>query len=597
MPLAKPEDDFFAFGSNDFDMTPPKKKLKKEKKHHRHHRHHNRTQKQIESPKAGRTVSLRSVSSSSDPLVSDIEPVKAEKMSSLPQGKIEKSASRSKHPVDDDLKKLLGLNNDNDDGVEYPASSYDFRSEPITSYNDDLNQMQTEDESILNQMDSEISEAKKYDDGLWKKRGYKKEITGNFPVELGGQTILAKKAPFEITVSLRYQEREFSVFLKAKGSTSFQKIRETVLKQVFRSNTLWSFTSSPEKLVFFIYDLDIIVNQVLRIGSLLRSSKKKVERSFSDDSFVLRTMLAPMGIALQIQAEEKQKKANSTILQGDPGDHLDESIKSTITIQLKDRNTGKITRVSTSRSTTIESLQNIFLVRMKYPDGLRVKLYGTSGEFMGKELSSVREDKSKKAELAVEPDIAEETKESIAEIGKSNFKRPEVIKLDDFSDDEKEATNDEQEVQKTLKDEVVELSKPKYMLVPTTVGFYKLEDQDVVELEYSQEELAKLSESLQGDSGNEEDDNMDAKGLLDKLNMKNDTYFGIKLAGKDGKVYQVGVKPETSVQSMIEYYRKKANVPESTHISLIFDEEPLDPKWKVSDTELEQDFMVDVVLK
>ncbi|KAF6012897.1 hypothetical protein HII13_001384 [Brettanomyces bruxellensis] len=567
MPLAKPEDDFFAFGSNDFDMTPPKKKLKKEKKHHRHHRHHNRTQKQIESPKAGRTVSLRSVSSSSDPLVSDIEPVKAEKMSSLPQGKIEKSASRSKHPVDDDLKKLLGLNNDNDDGVEYPASSYDFRSEPIASYNDDLNQMQTEDESILNQMDSEISEAKKYDDGLWKKRGYKKEITGNFPVELGGQTILAKKAPFEITVSLRYQEREFSVFLKAKGSTSFQKIRETVLKQVFRSNTLWSFTSSPEKLVFFIYDLDIIVNQVLRIGSLLRSSKKKVERSFSDDSFVLRTMLAPMGIALQIQAEEKQKKANSTILQGDP-----------------DRNTGKITRVSTSRSTTIESLENIFLVRMKYPDGLRVKLYGTSGEFMGKELSSVREDKSKKAELEVQPDIAEETKESIAEIGKSNFKRPEVIKLDDFSDDEKEATNDEQEVQKTLKDEVVELSKPKYMLVPTTVGFYKLEDQDVVELEYR-------------DSRNEEDDNMDAKGLLDNLNMKNDTYFGIKLVGKDGKVYQVGVKPETSVQSMIEYYRKKANVPERTHISLIFDEEPLDPKWKVSDTELEQDFMVDVVLK
>ncbi len=602
MPLAKPEDDFFAFGSNDFDMTPPKKKLKKEKKHHRHHHHHRHILKEDnKSAKASRAASLRTVSSPSDAVLSDSIPIKAEKMNSLPQGQNEKAASRSNHPVDDDIKKLLGLNNDNDEAADFLESSSEFSPQPAIVDEDKVSEIEAEDAFILNKMDTEISQVKKYDDVLWKRSGYKKDITGNFPVVFDGQTILAKKAPFEVTVILRYQDREFSIFLQAKGSTSFQKIRETVLRQVFQSNTVWSFTSAPDRLVFFIYDLNIIVNQVLRIGSLLRSSKKKLERTSSDGSFVLRTMLAPMDLALQIQAEEKKKSAASAVFQGDPGDHLDEALSSTITIQLKDRKTGKVTSISSSSSTTIESLANIFLVRMKYPDNLQVKMYGTSGQFTGKELSFVREDKSEveneetQNENAAVDDKPE--KSNLADHDKSNdnlTNKPQVINLDISSDEEKDDATELQNLEETFKAE----DDTKCILVPTTVGFYNLRDHDTVELEYSEKELSKLKETLQSNTDEDEDGKDTAsKDLLNNFDVKDDTYFGIKLVGKDGRPYLVGVKPETSIQSIIKYYREKANIPAKVQINLLFDDEPLNPSGKVGDTELEQDFMVDVLLK
>lgn len=73
-------------------------------------------------------------------------------------------------------------------------------------------------------------------------------------------------------------------------------------------------------------------------------------------------------------------------------------------------------------------------------------------------------------------------------------------------------------------------------------------------------------------------------------------YFPIHLKGKDNIVVSVQVNSETTISKLVDYYKKQRNLDPSVKIRLSFDDEDMDLSQTVGDTELEEDFTIDVFL-
>lgn len=81
---------------------------------------------------------------------------------------------------------------------------------------------------------------------------------------------------------------------------------------------------------------------------------------------------------------------------------------------------------------------------------------------------------------------------------------------------------------------------------------------------------------------------------------ENDGLFVIALKGKDNKRVEVKVSLETKLKNLVTFYLKLKGLSEDTvdisHIKLIFDDEELNLDETVGDTELEEDFEIQVKL-
>lgn len=77
-------------------------------------------------------------------------------------------------------------------------------------------------------------------------------------------------------------------------------------------------------------------------------------------------------------------------------------------------------------------------------------------------------------------------------------------------------------------------------------------------------------------------------------------YFVIGLKGADNKRHEVQVSPTTKINKLLQHYLKVKGIAESSidksKVRLIFDDEALDLDTTVGDTELEEDFEVQVVI-
>lgn len=73
-----------------------------------------------------------------------------------------------------------------------------------------------------------------------------------------------------------------------------------------------------------------------------------------------------------------------------------------------------------------------------------------------------------------------------------------------------------------------------------------------------------------------------------------DDGFRISMKGKDNVSLQVMVNPDTKIEKLIEYYRAQRNIPATAKVMLEFDDEELNPSDAIQDTELEEDFTIDV---
>lgn len=73
-------------------------------------------------------------------------------------------------------------------------------------------------------------------------------------------------------------------------------------------------------------------------------------------------------------------------------------------------------------------------------------------------------------------------------------------------------------------------------------------------------------------------------------------YFKIGLKGEDNYKIIIEVSPETKLEDIVKYYLKTKKLPESTKVKLVFDDEELEITGTIADTELEEDFTVDVYI-
>lgn len=71
-------------------------------------------------------------------------------------------------------------------------------------------------------------------------------------------------------------------------------------------------------------------------------------------------------------------------------------------------------------------------------------------------------------------------------------------------------------------------------------------------------------------------------------------YFRISMRDKDNVTIEVRVNNSTKIEKLAEYYRKHKKLDESATIKLVFDDEELSMEDTVEDTELEEDFTIDV---
>lgn len=72
-------------------------------------------------------------------------------------------------------------------------------------------------------------------------------------------------------------------------------------------------------------------------------------------------------------------------------------------------------------------------------------------------------------------------------------------------------------------------------------------------------------------------------------------YFTVYMVGKDKKRYKVNVKPSTKIASLAQFYKEKSELSSDVDLRLCFDDEDLDMNGVIADTELEEDYMIDVV--
>jgi hypothetical protein len=75
-----------------------------------------------------------------------------------------------------------------------------------------------------------------------------------------------------------------------------------------------------------------------------------------------------------------------------------------------------------------------------------------------------------------------------------------------------------------------------------------------------------------------------------------DGYFKIKLQASEGGPLEVAVNADTEIKKLAEFFLQKRKMDPSTNIRLEFDDEPLNLNSRVGDTELEEDYIVDVIL-
>lgn len=111
---------------------------------------------------------------------------------------------------------------------------------------------------------------------------------------------------------------------------------------------------------------------------------------------------------------------------------------------------------------------------------------------------------------------------------------------------------------------------------------------------FEEEEVEVLSDFEQDNDDDDDDDGQPDQ--QQQQQEEEDGYFTISLKDKDNMKFEIKVNSATRLQKVAEWYLGKKGLASNARISLIFDDEPLLLRKTVGDTELEDEFVVDVVV-
>lgn len=113
-----------------------------------------------------------------------------------------------------------------------------------------------------------------------------------------------------------------------------------------------------------------------------------------------------------------------------------------------------------------------------------------------------------------------------------------------------------------------------------------------------------IAEELSQSSSEDEEDDMDEPNSKEDelVDLANDEegVFSIGLKGKDNKRISCKVTPQTKIERLLKFYLKKKGIDESSinlpSVKMIFDDEELDLNDIVANTELEDDFEIQIII-
>ncbi|ODV82727.1 hypothetical protein CANARDRAFT_10256 [[Candida] arabinofermentans NRRL YB-2248] len=508
--MFKAEDDFFAFDEE--EASPPSHQPHKKRKKDKKKKH--RSIVAIDDASNDQHLNVSTLSRSGSSLSGSRPGSSSKTTSNL-------NNDNSTVNKDDDIFSMLGLSNvpRSSKVLNNPNSKRTSTKSPSLSRDHVSNQDDNKDLNFLKSLDSQISNTGGHDEEVKALLARHTNTNTIEFIKLKGQSVRLKSVWFNLKIITKLPGTDsLTLDMRMKGTSSIKKIVSHTLDAIKQfTNRHHEMFDYEEYLVFYIEKANMILNQVLRVGSVVQLGYEAPLNEQGDGYYV--------EVILTTEGEAKILKKLSALdkKDQDPDFNNPKLDEDQIQLILVDKfNTSNPVNILIKRTTRIAELIDVYLMRMNYPENLSVELY-------------IHED--------------------------------------------------------TLLDRSIVISES------------VLQNNDKLRVVYDESELKDLISNRQNgwddDDGAESDDEFGI-GSINKVTTENvvaePQYFTINMVGKDKKSVKVQVNPNTQVSTIAEYYLKKAGLPAKTKVKLEFDSEPMRLVDTVGDYELEDDFMVDVIL-
>ena len=124
-----------------------------------------------------------------------------------------------------------------------------------------------------------------------------------------------------------------------------------------------------------------------------------------------------------------------------------------------------------------------------------------------------------------------------------------------------------------------------------------VQDSSDLIIEEFEKELKDAERAAPGAVANDRAPDIDQPLLTESTNNEGQDVLTISLVGEDNKKLLVKVHEWTKLSKVVEYYRTQKSIPKRADITLYFDNEPLELSRSVGDYDIEDEDMLDVMVR
>lgn len=392
----------------------------------------------------------------------------------------------------------------------------------------------------------------------------KRQVQKSFLVN--GRYLKPNKIFFEVNIKTTLLGDQHEIFMRVKGSVQLQNLIETTIKHL-EEKTGKKSPLPINSIVFYVPSLNIVLNSILKISSILVSNTLSLIAS--GDGYSVDAILTSKSESESLQKAKRQllKDTNENTISDD-----------SIEFNIIDPD-HKVTKIIHKTSAPLSELIDIYIAKNHYPEQLNVKILHDT-DVLSNDLSLLQvQEKLNNTDILYSQFDKDELDRLIEVYGASNTTQGD-IDIDDEDNDSNDITFSSNNI---LNDNVA--IKTPHNNRGDADSPIILDDEDDDKYEPQNQYPSHPHPQYSGNTTvKKENEN------------QSNTHFVISLKGKDGISHKVKVNASTKISNLAKYYLEKATLPPDTKIRLIFDDEQLNMNETVGDTELEEDFLVDVIV-
>ncbi|OWB67551.1 hypothetical protein B5S33_g1223 [[Candida] boidinii] len=388
----------------------------------------------------------------------------------------------------------------------------------------------------------------------------KRQVPKSFLVN--GRYLKPNRIFFEVNIKTALLGDQHEIFMRVKGSVQLQNLIETTIKHL-EEKTGKKSPLPMNSIVFYVPSLNIVLNSILKISSILVSNTLSLIAS--GDGYSVDAILTSKSESESLQKAKRQllKDTNENTISDD-----------SIEFNIIDTD-HKVTKIIHKTSAPLSELIDIYIAKNHYPEQLNVKILHDTN-VLSNDLSLLQvQEKLNNTDILYSQFDKDELDKLIEIYGASNTTQGDIDNEDNDANDITFSSNDNENdnlVIRTSHSSKGDADSP-IILDDDDSDNYEPHDQ------YPPRPQPPYLGSVKKEGG-------------DKFN----SHFVINLKGKDGISHKVKVNASTKICNLAKYYLEKSELPPETKIKLIFDDEQLNMNQTVGDTELEEGFLVDVII-